>query len=72
MNINATVVGQIAFVFIIIMPFLGYYLGKKKTNSPILVSVIAFFTGFIPPFAILFVLFLVFKKNKPALEPKHV
>ena len=72
MNINATVVGQIAVVFIIIMPFLGYYLGKKKTNSPILVSVIAFFTGFIPPFAILFVLFLILKKNKPALEAKHV
>lgn len=72
MNINATVVGQIAFVFIIIMPFLGYYLGKKKTNSPIFVSVIAFFTGFIPPLAILFVLFLIFKKNKPALEAKHV
>lgn len=48
MNINATLFGQVVFVLAIVMAVLGYYLGRRKTQTPILTAVIAIFTAFLP------------------------
>ena len=49
MNINATLFGQIIIILAIFMAIAGYYLGKRKTTTPVVTSVIAFFTAFVPP-----------------------
>ena len=63
MNINATLIGQVIFLLAIVMPVLGYYLGRRKTETPILVAVVAFITAFIPPIALLFVIVLLIKQD---------
>ncbi|MDO6566075.1 hypothetical protein Q4561_03305 [Alteromonas sp. 1_MG-2023] len=68
MNINATWIGQIIFVLALLMAALGYYLGKRKTQSPILTSVVAFFTALIPPIALVFLIALVLKNDVKTSE----
>lgn len=63
MNINATLFGQIIIVLAILMALAGYYLGKRKTTTPVVTSVIGFFTAFIPPLSLIFLIVLVIKKD---------
>jgi hypothetical protein len=49
----------------VFMASISLYLGRRKTETPILVSVIGFFTAFIPPFALIYLLILVFKRDLP-------
>ncbi len=63
MNINATLFGQVVFVLAIVMAVLGYYLGKRKTQTPVLTAVLAFFTALLPPVAIIFLIVLVVKND---------
>lgn len=65
MAINATFFGQIIIVFAIFMAIMGYYLGKRKTQTPILTAIIAFFTAIVPLFALIFLAYLVFKDDLP-------
>lgn len=44
MNIDANLLGQAVFILAIVFAGLGFYLGKRKTQTPILVSVLAFFS----------------------------
>ncbi|MFY8274756.1 hypothetical protein AAEU32_11595 [Pseudoalteromonas sp. SSDWG2] len=76
MSINATLLGEfIAFLFVVMiiaMPPLCYYLGKKKTNNPILCAIVGFFLAFIPPFALVFVAVLALKSDlKPISANEH-
>ncbi|MBT1449772.1 hypothetical protein KJ365_02685 [Glaciecola sp. XM2] len=68
MAINATLVGQLLFGLAIIMAMVGFFLGRKKTNHPIAATILGFMSGFFPPFAFIFVLVLILRKNieKPA------
>jgi Na+/proline symporter len=63
MNINATLIGQVIIVFAVLMAAVGYYLGKRKTQSPIITSVLAFFSALVPPVAIIFLFVLVLKND---------
>ncbi|PWQ92941.1 hypothetical protein [Leucothrix pacifica] len=47
----------------IVMAVFGYHMGKRKTQFPILISGIAFFTGFIPILALICVIVLVLVKD---------
>ncbi len=47
----------------IVMAVFGYHMGKRKTQFPILISGIAFFTGFIPILALICVIVLVLMKD---------
>ena len=69
MNINATLMGQFVFVFAIIMATVCFYLGKRKTQTPIIASVIGFFSALIPPLAIIYLIVLVLKKD--IVEPNN-
>ena len=63
MNINATLIGQVIFVFAVLMAAVGYYLGKRKTQSPFLASIVAFIAALVPPLAIIFLMVLVLKND---------
>jgi hypothetical protein len=49
MDINATLFGELAAVFIFVTGFLSYYLGKRKTTTPKIITLIGVLLAFIPP-----------------------
>lgn len=63
MNLNATLIGQIAFALSILCAVAGYVLGKRKTNTPKLMALLGFIFGFIPPLGPIFILVLALKKD---------
>ena len=63
MSINATLFGQVIVVFALLMAALGYYLGKRKTQSPNLTAVVAFFSALVPPLTIILLIVLVLKND---------
>lgn len=63
MNIDATLVGQLIFVLAIVMAVVGFYLGKRKTQTPFLVSVLGFVSDLVPPLALIFLIVLVLKSD---------
>lgn len=63
MNIDATLVGQLIFVLAIVMAVVGFYLGKRKTQTPFLVSVLGFVSVLVPPLALIFLIVLVLKND---------
>ena len=62
MNINATVAGQAIAALVIILTAVGYYLGKRKTNTPVLTAVSLGVSGIVPIVAIVYLIVLI---NKP-------
>jgi hypothetical protein len=68
MNMNATLVGQFIMVLAVIMAVVCFYLGKRKTQTPVLASIIGFFTALIPPLAIIYLIVLVVKKDVNEIE----
>ncbi|WP_137225883.1 hypothetical protein [Shewanella sp. MEBiC00475] len=63
MDFNATVFGQLIFVFALIMGGICYYLGRRKTQSPILAGVIGFALSIIPILGLIYLAVLMFKKD---------
>jgi len=68
MNINATLLAEFVIGLAVFMAAICFYLGRRKTETPILVSVIGFFTAVIPPIALIYLLILVFKRDLPAVQ----
>lgn len=67
MNINLSYIGFVAtlyiFISVFLLPFIAYYLGKKKTSTPVLCSVICFLSCLVPLLSLLFLMFLVLKDD---------
>ncbi len=63
MNINATLVGQIMFVFVLVVGALSYYLGRRKTQTPVLAGLLGVVLCIIPLFALVYLVVLVLKKD---------
>lgn len=63
MNINATLVGQIMFVFVIIVTVLSFYLGRRKTQTPLLAGFLGMLLCLIPPLALIYLVVLMLKKD---------
>jgi 4-amino-4-deoxy-L-arabinose transferase-like glycosyltransferase len=63
LNINATLLGQVILIFIPIIVILSYYLGKRKTQTPKLATLIGFILAFIPPLALVYIAALVIKND---------
>ncbi|MEH8021114.1 hypothetical protein [Rheinheimera metallidurans] len=63
MNINATLLGEIMIVFILVVGALSYYLGRRKTQTPILACLLGVVLSIIPPFALVYLVVLVLKKD---------
>ncbi|WP_299788928.1 hypothetical protein [uncultured Shewanella sp.] len=63
MNINASVMGQVILFTAVISGILSFYLGKRKTQTPILATVIGVILSFIPPLALIYLAALVLKND---------
>jgi hypothetical protein len=63
LNINATLVGQVMFVFVLVVGALSYYLGRRKTRTPVLAGLLGIVLCIIPPFALVYLAVLVLKKD---------
>ena len=66
MNIQIALLGQIIIILAIVFAVVGFYLGKRKTETPVLVSVLAFFSALMPPIGLIFLMVLAFKKDLPS------
>jgi len=63
MNINATLIGELIIILGLVMGVVCYYLGRKKTTTPVLTAVAGAVSAIIPPVALLYVLALILKKD---------
>jgi 4-hydroxybenzoate polyprenyltransferase len=63
LNINATLLGEIMIVFILVVGALSYYLGRRKTQTPILAGLLGLVLSIIPPFGLVYLVVLVLKKD---------
>lgn len=63
MNISATLIGQLILVLMLVAGAFSYYLGRRKTQTPVLAALLGVVLAVIPPFALLYLLVLLFKKD---------
>ncbi|HCV05941.1 MULTISPECIES: hypothetical protein [Pseudoalteromonas] len=63
MNISATLIGQIIVILIPVFAAISYYLGKRKTSTPIVVAVIGGLLALIPLFGLIFIAVLALKQD---------
>jgi len=71
-TLNMTLIGQLLIpVFAIIVAFISFNLGKRKTTTPILASILGFFSGLLPPLALIYLIVLVLKKDIVELDNEH-
>ena len=63
MNINATLLGEFIALFTLIMGAVCYYLGRRKTQTPVLAGLLGVVLSIIPPFALVYLVVLVLKKD---------
>jgi hypothetical protein len=63
MNINATLIGEIMFIFVLFVGALSYYLGRRKTQTPVLAALLGVVLSLMPPFALVYLIVLVLKKD---------
>ncbi|MEO3867190.1 hypothetical protein [Rheinheimera fenheensis] len=63
MNINATLLGELIALFALIMGAVSYYLGRRKTQTPVLAGLLGVVLSLIPPFALVYFVVLLLKKD---------
>lgn len=63
MSFNATLVGQFLVVFALIMGALTYYLGRRKTNTPIIAGVLGALLSLMPLLGLIYAAALVLKSD---------
>ena len=66
MIVDATMFGQFIFIIICSVPvvgFISYYLGRKKTNNPIIAGFIGAALSIFPPLNFIFIAVLCLKKD---------
>jgi hypothetical protein len=51
------------FVFVLVVGALSYYLGRRKTQTPVLAGLLGVVLCIIPPFALVYLVVLVLKKD---------
>lgn len=63
MNIDATLYGQFVIIFAFVMAALCYYLGRRKTQNPVLAGLLGAFLSLLPLFGLVYLMVLLFKKD---------
>lgn len=63
MNINATFVGEFIALFALIMAAVCYYLGRRKTQTPVLAALLGFVLSIVPLFGLIYLVVLLLKKD---------
>jgi len=69
LNINATIVGEFIALFALAMAAMCYYLGRRKTQTPLLAALLGFILSIVPPFGLLYLIVLLFKKDIVTTSP---
>ncbi len=68
MNINATLFGQFIFLSMFIVGGLSYYLGKRKTATPKVATLIGVLLCIAPPLNIVYLIVLMLKNDVTAKQ----
>ena len=68
MDINTTLLGQVIGVWIVIATILTFFLAKRKTQTPIIATIIGFVLAFIPPVSMIYLIVMVLKNDVPKSE----
>lgn len=63
MSYNATLIGQFLVIFALIMGVLTYYLGRKKTSTPIIAGVLGALLSLMPFLGLIYAAILVLKSD---------
>jgi hypothetical protein len=63
LNIDATLYGQFVIIFALIMGALCYYLGRRKTQNPVLAALLGVVLSLMPLFGLVYLMVLLFKKD---------
>jgi len=63
MNINATLIGELVFYSMFFVGPLSYYLGKRKTSTPKIATLIGVILCITPPLNIVYLIVLVLKND---------
>jgi hypothetical protein len=63
MNINATLLGEIMFVFVLFVGSLSYYLARRKTQTPVIAGLLGVVLSLIPRFGLVYLVVLLLKKD---------
>lgn len=63
MDINATLLGQVILVSSVIIGLVSYYLGRRKTQTPVLAGLLGFVLGLVPILGIIYLVVLMLKKD---------
>ncbi|MBQ4834651.1 hypothetical protein J8L70_15595 [Pseudoalteromonas sp. MMG010] len=68
MSISASLLGIILLILVPCFAGVSYYLGKRKTTTPIVVALMGGFLALIPLLGIIFIMVLIFKQDLPQQE----
>ncbi|MBO1896094.1 hypothetical protein HNW13_009975 [Shewanella sp. BF02_Schw] len=63
MNINATLVGQLIVIFALLVGVISYFLGRRKTQSPIMAGVLGAVLSIVPLFGLIYLVVLMLKND---------
>jgi len=63
MDVNLTMLGQVLFVWILLQTALIYHLAKRKTQTPVIATVIGFLLSLLPPIGLIYLVVLVLKND---------
>jgi len=63
LEIDATLYGQFVIIFALVMAALCYYLGRRKTQNPVLAGLLGAVLSLIPQFGLIYLMVLLFKKD---------
>ncbi|UYI49223.1 hypothetical protein OFO16_22925 [Vibrio natriegens] len=63
MNIDATLLLQGASVYLVISLLLSYYLGRRKTSTPMISALVGVLLALIPPLGLIYLAFLTLKSD---------
>ncbi|AXV64955.1 MULTISPECIES: hypothetical protein [Pseudoalteromonas] len=63
MNINASFINYLMLILVPFFAVMSYYLGKRKTTTPIIVAIIGGLLGLMPLFGLVFIAVLALKKD---------
>jgi len=63
MNINATILGEIILFSMFIVGALSYYLGRRKTSTPKVATLIGVILCITPPLNIVYLIVLMLKND---------
>lgn len=69
MNINATLIGDLILFSVLIGGAISYYLGRRKTETPIITGLIGAVLSIVPPVGLVFIGALVTRKDLSPAKP---